>query len=198
MDNKINSIWYINTEERVWIRYHVDENAIVWLNYKDVCEKVGLNGRKAFGMYKDLSEEYRYIFRDLNNDGITIDFKETPFITEEGLRIIESKVAEKFEEIYKVIPMIQQEATLTDNHRIKTEKDIVKSFICDAIDKDALIDFTVDEKLLFDTLDYELNEKGHVKMCKKANVNEDKNKVRYKRGNTKESTCPSWLKDVIK
>ena len=198
MNNKIDSVWYINTEERVWIRYHVDENAIVWLNYKDVCEKVGLNGRKAFGMYKDLSEECRYVFWDLNNDNNKNNYYETPFITEEGLRIIESKVAEKFEEIYKVIPMIQQEATLTDNHRIKTEKDIVKSFICDAIDKDALIDFTVDEKLLFDTLDYELNEKGHVKMCKKANVNEDKNNVRYKRGNTKESTCPSWLKDVIK
>ena len=168
MNNKIDSIWYINTEERVWIRYHVDENAIVWLNYKDVCEKVGLNGRKAIGMYKDLSEECRYVFWDLNNDNNKNNYYETPFITEEGLRIIESKVAERFEEIYKVMPMIKQEATLTDNHRIKTERDIVKSFICDAVDKDALIDFTVDEKLLFDTLDYELNEKGHVKMCKKS------------------------------
>jgi hypothetical protein len=200
MNNKIESIWYTNTEEgiMVWLRYYVDENAVLWFNYKDVCEKVGIYGRKAFGMYKDLSEECRHVFWDLNNDNNKNNHYETPFITEEGIRIIESKVAEKFGAIYKVIPNIKQEATLTDNYRIKTEKDVMKEFICDAIDKDALIDFTVDEQLLRNTIDYEYNEDKHVKMCKKELPEGEGKITKYKKHMIQESTCPSWLKDVIK
>lgn len=201
MNNKIESMWYINNEDMIWIRYHVDENAVIWYNYKDICEKVNLDGRKAIGMYKDLSECDRHIFFDLNNDHNKNEYKDTPFITEEGLYKIEKQVVEKFGIIYKNMCKIKQKAKSTDNYQIKTEKDVIKDFICDAVDKDALIDFTVDERILRNTLDYEYDESGCITMYKKEIYNEEEERImKYKKHKESggKSSCPSWLKDVIK
>lgn len=201
MNNKIESMWYINNEDMVWIRYYVDENAVIWYNYKDICEKVNLDGRKAIGMYKDLSEGERQIFFDLNNEHNKNNYYESPFITEEGLYKIEKQVVEKFGIIYKNMCKIKQKAKSTDNYQIKTEKDVIKDFICDAVDKDALIDFTVDERILRNTLDYEYDESGCITMYKKEIHNEEEGRImKYKKHKESggKSSCPSWLKDVIK
>ena len=195
MENKIESMWYVNSNDKVWFRYYVDENLVVWYNYKDLYECLYISGRKAEKLYKELNENNKQVLCDINNDYNKIEYKETQFINEEGIKEIESKVIERFGVIYKNINIVKQDIKKTDQYRTQMSKDCIKEYICEAIDNDALIDFTVDERLMKDIIDYEFNEDKHLTMCKKEISEDEKSVVRYRKQGT---TCPLWIRDVIK
>lgn len=195
MENKIESMCYVNSNDKVWFRYYVDENLVVWYNYKDLYECLYISGRKAEKLYKDLVDDNKLILSDINNDYNKNMHIETQFINEEGIKEIESKVIERFGVIYKNINIVKQDIKKTDHYRSQMSKDYIKEYICEAIDNDALIDFTVDERLMKDMIDYEFNEDRNLIMYKKEIGDDNKSVVRYRKQG---STCPLWIRDVIK
>lgn len=92
----------------------------------------------------------------------------------------------------------------------KIEKDVIKEYICNAIDNDALESFEIDESKMTYTIDYETlqydltcydyldeNELEEQIITKKESTNST---VRYKKNrNVKvEDICPYWLKELVK
>jgi hypothetical protein len=197
MENKIKSTWYTNNNDMLFVRWYLDENAVLWFNYKDLYEYLYLSGRKAVGMYKDLNEINKHMFADLNNDNDTNRHIETPFINEEGIKEIEDKNNNRFKLLYKNLNVIRYNASLTDNYREKSYKDVMKEFLCEAIDNDELVEFTVKESKY--ELDFKQDDEGIMFMYKKEIPNEEEERiVKYKRHEGRGTTCPVWLKDVIK
>lgn len=200
-------------------RYHVDEYGTYWYNFNDVVDMLALKWKTACKLYDEfLNDNEKIIFEDSNNDCVDYRNIETKFISSTGFdrlmknederhnRVKEAKKRLEFgeynneltDDVYKLYELVNQPLknhmeiiksidklyysdyrqcainNLDDNIVNKTDE--LKEKIIKAYDEDRLIDFTIEEEI--------------------PTLNKRKNVV-YKRY-TGPSTCPSWIRNVVK
>lgn len=194
MNEIIESKWYISNEnELVWFRYYVDDKDR-WYCFDDMCKISSIDIRDSHMIFKELSQFSKNVFIDTNADnGRT---KPVRYINEFGIKELEQHIIEKFGMIYKEINVLNGQL---DKNVFDYEKELMKEFVINAIDNDALIDLKVDESKTDFILDYEFTHCVQPRLKKKTNIKTDEELiVCYKRNKDKKSTCPSWLKEVVK
>ena len=194
MNKIIESKWYVSDEnELVWFRYYVDDKDR-WYCFDDMCRISNIDISDSRSIFKDLQQCSKNIFIDTNTDnGRT---KPTKYINEFGIKELEQRVIEKFGMIYKEINVLNGQL---DKNVVDYEKYLMKEYVINAIDNDALIELKVDESKTDFILDYEFTHRVQPRLKKKVNVKTDNELIMcYKRNKDKESTCPSWLKEVVK
>ena len=201
-------------------RYHVDEYGTYWYNFNDVVDMLALKWKVACKLYDEfLNDNEKIIFEDSNNDTINYSNIETKFISSTGFdrlmknederhnRVKEAKMRLEFgeynneltdevnnlhllinqplknhQEIISSIDKLyysdyRQHAVDNCNDDVIYKNDELKELLIKAYDEDRLVDFTIEE----------------------VSLNLKKRKVLYKRkSKLQESTCPSWLKSIVK
>ena len=193
MNKQIETEWYINSDcDMVWFRYFVDNDGI-WYSYNDLCETLHLSGRKAEGMYKDLASGNKRIYYVMKNKYSGLDER---FINIVGLQEIEQRNNERFKTVYRNIQSLNIELGI---YVQMSEKEVLKEFICHAIDNDALEEFIIDEEKIDCILDYEYynNKQPVLKKIEKPENYED-NIMKYNKDREGKTSCPSWIKDIVK
>lgn len=193
MNREIESKWYISSEnETVWFRYYVDDKT-KWYCFDDLYKILNLDGREAYTTYKKINQFSKEIFIDKNADNGRS--KPVRYINEFGIKEIEQHVCEKFGMLYKDINILNGQI---DDNKIEQEKEIMKEYVVHAIDKGALIDLHVDESKMDFIIDYELDNVNRPVMKKKPNCPTDEERVVLYKKNKGKSSCPSWLKEIVK
>ena len=202
-------------------RYHVDENGQYWYNFEDIVEVLGIKWRVANKIYDSkINENDKIIFSDSNNDGINdcnLDFK---FITSESFDMLldheterikqvrEAKLRLEFvdyrKELKEDIDKLNKLAESPLEDLLGIARRIDKVYNSEPIKEILIKDKNLDpskEKLIeefredvYEYMDEETYEIEIQLIKKKSDC--DKH-VRYRRHNV-ESTCPSWLKSVVK
>lgn len=209
-------------------RYHVDEYGTYWYNFNDVVEILALKWKIASKLYDEfLYDNEKIIFEDSNNNSNELYCTtETKFISSSGFdrlldhenerhnRVRDAKLRLEFENydgklsedvcnLYKLVnqPLkdhkeiiksidnlyysdYRQSAIDNCNDDVVYKNDDLKNMLIKAYDEDRLIDFTIEEEEEED---------------EERSFNLKKRKIEYKRKRTtQESTCPSWLKNIVK
>jgi hypothetical protein len=165
-----------------------------WVSLNDLAYLLGFSYASKKRFRKRVSEEDKCMIRVERFNGFD-DNKENDeyFIRDTAVYDLimkyreERKLTEQF--IFDVL------TNLNNTVYYNPEKELIKEYLCDAVDNDALIDFTVDESKLQYSLLYDDYDDSGIVMTKKENLNGD-DKVQYKKVST--STCPSWLRSVLK
>jgi hypothetical protein len=171
--------------------FGVSNESGVWVSLNDIVELLGFGSNKKKRMRKYTNEN------DLCK--IFVERSETSGKLEEYF--IRDSV------VYDIILADRKERLLTEHFIFDVlsqlngdlsydpEAELIKEYLCDAIDNDALIDFTIDESRMYYSLLYDDYDDSGVVMTKKENL-DGSDKVQYKKVST--STCPAWLRSVVK
>ena len=225
MIKQINSEWFISEVNYVNFRYFLDDDGI-WFNYKDLYDILYISGRKAEGLYNDLCEGNRRIYKDFNP--LTNSHDEFKYINLSGLQEIDKQVKEKFDIIYRNINMLTNQLGLCDYNKnnlvFKTHVDMVLTEInSDERDYDRLAFYAksvceskevqklkhrkydsqkeeIIEEFRNDIYDSDVDEITWNVVKRRDNDEFEETEKLYKknRAENKESTCPSWLRYVVK
>ena len=203
-------------------RYHVDENGQYWYNFEDIVEVLGIKWRVANKIYDSkINENDKIIFSDSNNDSINdcnLDFK---FITSESFDMLLDHETERFNQVREAklrlefvdyrkelkedIDRLNKLAASPLEDLLEIARGIDKVYNSEPIKEILIKDKNLDpskEKLIEefreDVYEY-MDEETHdveVQFIKKR-PEYNNTQVRYRKHKI-ESTCPSWLKDVVK
>lgn len=226
MNKQIESKWYINTEDYMSFRYYLDNDGL-WFNYKDLYELLYISGRKAEGMYNDLYEGNRRIYKDFNPLNNSHD--EMQFINLAGVKQIEQRNTERFGLLYKNINLLGQQLDLenpnvTNNIVFNSHVDMVLTEInsgekdydrlafyaksvCESKEVQKLKCRGYDsekeeiiEEFRNDIYDNDVEEISWNVVKRRNNDEFEETEKLYKknRAENKESSCPSWLRYVVK
>lgn len=226
MIKQINSKWFISEVNYANFRYFLDDDGI-WFNYKDLYDILYISGRKAEGLYNDLYEGNRRIYKDFNP--LTNSHDEFKYINFSGLQEIDKQVKEKFDIIYKNINMLTNQLGLCDYNNenslvFKTHVDMVLTEInsgerdydrlafyaksvCESKEVQKLKHRKYDsqkeeiiEEFRNDIYDNDVDEITWNVVKRRDNDEFEETEKLYKknRAENKESTCPSWLRYIVK
>lgn len=202
-------------------RYHIDENGQYWYNFEDIVGVLALKWRVANKIYETMIDEKdKIIFSDSNNDckiGCNLDFK---FITSESFDMLldheterikqvrEAKLRLEFidyrKELKEDIDKLNKlaESPLEDLLEIARRIDKVYNSepIKEILIKDKNLDLSKEkliEEIREDIYEYMDEETYEVEMQLIKKKSDCDKQVRYRKHKV-ESTCPSWLKSVVK
>ena len=226
MNKQIESKWYINTEDYMSFRYYLDNDGL-WFNYKDLYKLLYISGRKAEGMYNDLYEGNKKIYKEL--DCVTQIVERIQFINLAGVKQIEQRNTERFGLLYKNINLLGQQLDLenpnvTNNIVFNSHVDMVLTEInsgekdydrlafyaksvCDSKEVQKLKCRGYDsekeeiiEEFRNDIYDNDVEEISWNVVKRRNNDEFEETEKLYKknRAENKESSCPSWLRYVVK
>lgn len=99
---------------------------------------------------------------------------------------------------------IEDKEGFIEDNKIKPEnntKELMKEYICDAIDADALEEFVIDDGKMayFIYNEYDPDAGKHV-MKKRENVDKEEIKIKYTRHieNNNDCSAPAWIKDIVR
>ena len=189
MNKKIETKWYINSgSDMVWFRYYLDDD-VIWYSFDDLYETLHLDGRKADGMYNDLKSENKRIYYVMKNEYSGLQER---FINISGLQEIEQRNVERFKTVYENIDSLNRQLGI---YKQMSEKEVLKEYISHAIDRNALEEFKVNESKLDFVL--EEDEKQNT-LKKKHNCPTEEERIALYKKNKGNSSCPNWIKDLVK
>lgn len=221
MKNIVSEKLYLHEVEG-YIRYYVDEDNIYWYNYDELTDMLSFTTRAKDDIYKHLNNNEKIVYNDSNY--INGESKWSRFITTNMLSMIINRNNKRANNILKTI--INNESTVSIDYiefenelkylEQKLQSDdyvgIVQSIrdisISDTF-KDTLCKYDrsykrenedlIDEfrNYIYDAYydDIQIN----VKLTKrKDNELDEEKEIKYKRNKDKKSTCPSWLKEIVK
>ena len=202
-------------------RYHVDENGQYWYNFEDIVEVLGIKWRVANKIYDSkINENDKIIFSDSNNDSINdcnLDFK---FITSESFDMLLEHETERFNQVREAklrlefvdyrkelkedINKLNKLAKSPLEDLLEIARRIDKVYNSDPIKEILIKDKNLDpskekliEEIREDIYEYMDEETYDVEVQFIKKRPEYNKQVRYRKHKI-ESTCPSWLKSVVK
>ena len=203
-------------------RYHIDENGQYWYNFDDIVEVLALKWRVANKIYDDMiNEEDKIVFEDSNGKNTNfVSSAEYRFITSESFDMLldheterikqvrEAKLRLEFvdyrKELKEDIDKLNKLAESPLEDLLEIARRIDKVYNSDPIKEILIKDKNLDpskEKLIeefredvYEYMDEETYEIEIQLIKKKSDCDKQ---IRYRKHKI-ESTCPSWLKDVVK
>ena len=203
-------------------RYHIDENGQYWYNFDDIVEVLALKWRVANKIYDDMiNEEDKIIFEDSNNKNTNfVSSVEYRFITSESFDMLldheterikqvrEAKLRLEFvdyrKELKEDIDRLNKLAESPLEDLLEIARRVDKVYNSDPIKEILIKDKNLDpskEKLIEefreDVYEYMDEETYDVEVQFIKKRPEYNKQVRYRKHKI-ESTCPSWLKEVVK
>ena len=204
-------------------RYHIDENGQYWYNFDDIVEVLALKWRVANKIYDDMiNEEDKIIFEDSNNKNTNfVSSIKYRFITSEAFDIIlknnserikqvrEAKLRLEFvdyrKELKEDIDRLNKLAASPLEDLLEIARKVDKVYNSEPIKEILIKDKNLDpskEKLIeefredvYEYMDEETYDVEVQFIKKRPEYNNTQ--VRYRKHKI-ESTCPSWLKEVVK
>lgn len=203
-------------------RYHIDEYGRYWYNFDDIVEVLALKWRVANKIYDDMiNEEDKIIFEDSNDKNTNfVTSSKYRFITSESFDMLldheterikqvrEAKLRLEFvdyrKELKEDIDRLNKLAGSPLEDLLEIARRIDKVYNSDPIKEILIKDKNLDpskEKLIEefreDVYEYMDEETYDVEVQFIKKRPEYNKQVRYRKHKI-ESTCPSWLKDVVK
>ena len=213
----INSLNYNN--EEVEFRYYVDTQDVWWYCYEDICNYLELKGAITKNLYKyKINEKDKINCNDLNSN------MELQFISSNAVRYLVNRNNQRIKKLLKVMNNIE---FVGDAHEIHDDANELKARIellneslkiddyqeilyqsyeivnsksgRDILDKAGIIDKDKEELLdlirsdIYEYDDY-IDDVEVTLITRKENMNDTFKQYEY----NKESTCPSWLRNVVK
>lgn len=199
-------------------RYHQDELGVYWYNYSDVIDVIKLKWKEACKLYEEfLSDNEKFIFEDCNNNHH--NYVETQFISSNGFDRLLQHENERNNTIRKI--KLEMECKEFDDD-LKQEVNNLQRLVNEPImdfnkighsvdklwhmksvqqgmgldsEKEELLESIRQDVYSFDYIDamdivFEIKKRPEDELEAKE--------VLYQRQIPKESSCPSWLKDVIR
>ena len=204
-------------------RYHIDENGQYWYNFDDIVEVLALKWRVANKIYDDMiNEEDKILFEDSNDKNTNfVSSSKYRFITSESFDMLldheterikqvrEAKLRLEFvdyrKELKEDINKLNKLAESPLEDLLEMARRIDKVYNSDPIKEILIKDKNLDpskEKLIeefredvYEYMDEETYDVEVQFIKKRPEYNNTQ--VRYRKHKI-ESTCPSWLKDVVK
>ena len=203
-------------------RYHIDENGQYWYNFDDIVEVLALKWRVANKIYDDMiNEEDKIVFEDSNNKNTNfVSSVEYRFITSESFDMLldheterikqvrEAKLRLEFidyrKELKEDIDKLNKLAESPLEDLLEIARRIEKVYNSEPIKEILIKDKNLDpskekliEEIREDIYEYMDEETYEVEMQLIKKKSDCDKHVRYRRHKV-ESTCPSWLKSVVK
>ena len=203
-------------------RYHIDENGQYWYNFDDIVEVLALKWRVANKIYDDMiNEEDKILFEDSNDKNTNfVSSTAYRFITSESFDMLldhetervkqvrEAKLRLEFidyrKELKEDIDRLNKLATSPLEDLIEIARKVDKVYNSEPIKEILIKDKNLDpskEKLIEefreDVYEYMDEETYDVEVQFIKKRPEYNKHIRYRKHKI-ESTCPSWLKDVVK
>ena len=203
-------------------RYHIDENGQYWYNFDDIVEVLALKWRVANKIYDDMiNEEDKIVFEDSNGKNTNfVSSAEYRFITSESFDMLldhetervkqvrEAKLRLEFvdyrKELKEDINKLNKLAESPLEDLLEIARKVDKVYNSEPIKEILIKDKNLDpskEKLIEefreDVYEYMDEETYDVEVQFLKKRPEYNKQVRYRKHKI-ESTCPSWLKDVVK
>jgi hypothetical protein len=175
-----------------------DEKMIfnVMAGYHDNYVRTKFISSKAFDELiiaeSDRNEQIRCVKWHLESGNSQPEF--TDIVTKLNIAINKSFLSRNPKEISQIIDKLQQSDYVRQLNGISEEQGNLIDYLSDAVINNALLDFTIDDSKMDYTMDYDYLEE-QPKLNKKEVVIKDK--VRYRKNENQESTCPSWIKELI-
>jgi hypothetical protein len=206
----------------VQIRYHILNNEF-WYSYQDLCKQVGLNENIAHTwLNRDIAESDKIVFEDRNNYDKHGIQHTTPmdFVTSEVAHMIVKQhsdyVTARDKNILKAINNLEYRCDENYDELKEMSDLIINSFnkcdyeeaICqcyDFINTDCARnvleqrDKIVKEKEeLLDMIRYELYDDDYEEIIMKPKSNNETKVFKKRHKYNGESTCPSWIRNIVK
>ena len=203
-------------------RYHIDENGQYWYNFDDIVEVLALKWRVANKIYDDMiNEEDKMVFEDSNNKNThSVLSAEYRFITSESFDMLldheterikqvrEAKLRLEFidyrKELKEDIDKLNKLAESPLEDLLEIARRIDKVYNSEPIKEILIKDKNLDpskekliEEIREDIYEYMDEETYDVELQFIKKRPEYNKQVRYRKHKI-ESTCPSWLKSVVK
>ena len=203
-------------------RYHIDENGQYWYNFDDIVEVLALKWRVANKIYDDMiNEEDKILFEDSNDKNTNfVSSTAYRFITSESFDMLldheterikqvrEAKLRLEFidyrKELKEDIDKLNKLAESPLEDLLEIARRVDKVYNSDPIKEILIKDKNLDpskEKLIEefreDVYEYMDEETYDVEVQFIKKRPEYNKQIRYRKHKI-ESTCPSWLKDVVK
>ena len=203
-------------------RYHIDENGQYWYNFDDIVEVLALKWRVANKIYDDMiNEEDKIVFEDSNNKNTNfVSSVEYRFITSESFDMLldheterikqvrEAKLRLEFidyrKELKEDIDKLNKLAESPLEDLLEIARRIDKVYNSEPIKEILIKDKNLDpskekliEEIREDIYEYMDEETYDVEVQFIKKRPEYNKQVRYRKHKV-ESTCPSWLKSVVK
>ena len=206
---------YRNMDE--YIRFYKENDNMYWYNYRDLISALYITSRKADEIYKEwLNEDEKTWFNEINLNG---RYDPTKYVSSNGMYRILDRNNQRVNEIVKLIisnetrnddeyidfkndinnltnQMDKADVNIDFVNVAMTVKKIYESESCrDILDKAGIIDkekeYIIDE-FRYDLYDVDCDEVEWTVVKRE----DDFKTVNYRRNKT--STCPTWLKNVVK
>lgn len=203
-------------------RYHIDENGQYWYNFDDIVEVLALKWRVANKIYDDMiNEEDKIVFEDSNGKNTNfVSSAEYRFITSESFDMLldheterikqvrEAKLRLEFidyrKELKEDIDKLNKLAESPLEDLLEIARRVDKVYNSEPIKEILIKEKNLDpskEKLIEefreDVYEYMDEETYDVEVQFIKKRPEYNKQIRYRKHKI-ESTCPSWLKDVVK
>ena len=203
-------------------RYHIDENGQYWYNFDDIVEVLALKWRVANKIYDDMiNEEDKIVFEDSNNKNTNfVSSVEYRFITSESFDMLldheterikqvrEAKLRLEFidyrKELKEDIDKLNKLAESPLEDLLEIARRIDKVYNSEPIKEILIKDKNLDpskekliEEIREDIYEYMDEETYEIEMQLIKKKSDCDKQVRYRKHKV-ESTCPSWLKSVVK
>lgn len=203
-------------------RYHIDENGQYWYNFDDIVEVLALKWRVANKIYDDMiNEEDKMVFEDSNNKNTNfVSSVEYRFITSESFDMLldheterikqvrEAKLRLEFidyrKELKEDIDKLNKLAGSPLEDLLEIARRIDKVYNSEPIKEILIKDKNLDpskekliEEIREDIYEYMDEETYEIEMQLIKKKSDCDKQVRYRKHKV-ESTCPSWLKSVVK
>ena len=140
----------------------------------------------------DRNELIRCIKWHLESRGSQPEF--TDIVKKLNISANKSFLSKNPKELSQIIDELQHSKYVRQLNGINEEQGNLIDYLSDAVINNALLDFTIDDSKMDYTMDYDYQEE-QPKLNKKEVVR--KEKVRYKKNENQESTCPSWIKELV-
>lgn len=219
METMIKSKEFVHGMYEIGWRYHQDETGVYWYNYSDVIDVIQLKWKEACKLYEEfLKDNEKFTFEDCNN--AHYNYVETQFISSDGFDRLLQHENERNNKIRKI--KLEMECKEFDDD-LKQEVDNLQRLVNEPLmdfnkighsvdklwhmksvqqgmglnpEKEELLEDIRDEVYSFEDIDaidliFEMNKKPGAD-------NQELREILYQRHKGQESTCPSWLKDVIR
>ena len=219
METMIKSKEFTHGVYEIGWRYHQDEFGVYWYNYSDVINVIELKWKVACKLYNEfLKDDEKFTFEDCNNE--FHEFNLTNFISSDGFDRLLQHENERNNKIRKIkLEMDCKEYVDELKHEIDNLQRLVNEPIMDfnkigdsvdrlwhmkSVQQGIGLDFEKEE-LLEDirnevySLDYIDAVDVIFEMKKKPGTDDPEiRELLYQKHKGQESTCPSWLKEVIR
>ena len=219
METMIKSKEFMHGMYEIGWRYHQDEMGVYWYNFSDVVDVIKLKWKEACKLYEEfLSDDEKFTFEDCNNE--FYEYNPSDFISSDGFDRLLQHENERNNKIRKI--KLEMECKEFDDD-LKQEVDNLQRLVNEPLmdfnkighsvdklwhmksvqqgmglnpEKEELLEDIRDEVYSFDDIDaIDLI----IEMKKKPEAdNHELREILYQRHKGQESTCPSWLKEIIR